>query len=331
MDTFRHQPPGSILGVAFEETCIRFIQTSRSHGAGGAVCCGVAEVEPIRTEGAGLWAVRAGERLRQAMSAAGITATSAVAALPLRQLTFQTISMAPMPAAAMAEAVRWQAAQVLAQRPEDLCTDFHSISVGGVPSGQATVMAVSIASQDVERAVGALRHAGLEVRAIDAWPYVIARCLDPLDPRTGTPASCLIVGLCGPVRIVCLLRSRDVWFIRCVIGRAEELRSQPEESCISAPEVVAHEVALIAHHLAETLPDGTVPTIGGIIGAGEHEAEYLESLRSAVAIPFLRCADLISAPCRSALRSCISLSDADRWLPSLGLSLYEGDSAGVAA
>lgn len=318
------------VGVAIGEDSVTFAALDCAGAEPLQVRCGEIPLERMMAGGAELWAARAGERLRQALLTAGITARRAVVALPLRQLRFQTLAIPKARDEEFARLVRMEAASAMGLKPHEVTTAFHPVLRGAGNASFVDVLAVSATTDDADRAVKLVRHAAVTVEAIDAWPHAMGRAMHAAPGGWGAPKPRLIIGLSGASRITCLLDAAGrPDFVRAANCRSEELLeiatddSPGARNVLPAPGVIARDAALTMHHLTDTLSDEARPAVACVMGAGPLEQSYMEALRALVPIPVVPWCDLLNPQLREALSASCPSATMHRWTLPTGLALYD--------
>ncbi|MEX2673755.1 MAG: pilus assembly protein PilM [Phycisphaeraceae bacterium] len=171
------------------------------------------------------WPSAATAALRQALGDHAFSGRQVVSCLPIEQMRYRHLRLAPMPDAELAAAVRYRTAQELNWSVEQLCVDYFDVGeVLDAGKRRHEVIAVAAAQQDVEAHAAMLHAAGCTLTALDADAGALARCLSPMastaDGDACRPRFIIEMGSSGSALIV--VHQGLPRFIRTIdIGRRE--------------------------------------------------------------------------------------------------------------
>lgn len=133
------------------------------------------------------------DNIIRCMRAAGFAGKDVVVSLPVGDVTYRKISVAPMPEDDLKAAIQWQAARELNQQRENLCTDYCIIRNAESYTGKCQDVLACIADrQTIDSYVNVLLQAGLNPVAVDLVPAAYARCLS-LQPEMGEGAGRVVL------------------------------------------------------------------------------------------------------------------------------------------
>lgn len=337
------------IGCFFDDDSVRLIQLKPTRNGPPSVvqsACRFTEQATAASHEARL------DALKQAVSHGDFVGRRAVTCMPADQATYQRLRLPVMPRSELSEAVHWQLARDLSCHPDALCTASYDIGeVSTAKNKYLEVISVAVKMADIEAHVAILNEAGLIVDAVDTRPAALARCLGDHQSSEHARSALLVVEFHPARTILLVFRDGRPCFVRSVAGGLKQINTHVTQqlglsdaaddnqrsiepggdertqdafqvAARAGVRVIANELLMCTHYLAEFGHGEFQPHRGTVIGAGHLNELLVQELNGAAEIefrPFEHC-------CVPAIRDVKLVLDGDTtlddWLPPVGLSLY---------
>lgn len=355
--TLFQSPKSTPLGCSLHDNGLRLMQCRPTRKGTREAITHFSSHPLVDPRDLGTWKPMLVAALQEALQTGRFTSREVVISLPTSLMVYRRMRMASMPTTEMTSAVRWRAARDLGAGVGELRTGFYMVNSSSQCAESChEVIVVTSRNHHINQCVEAFTAAGLHVLAVDAPAGALMRALS-LDSRETSPSLVIDIGISSSTVMVmqqgqpCYIRTIPNGKCQIVQQAATRLgldatghadlwdilnRGQEGHPCEATPHQtlaqlasqhaseLSHEARLCTQYLRNLDNGEHQPIRGCVLGAGQHENLYMDTLRKASGVPFVCLKEMLDPGVYDLLASEAGDVHPEAWLTAFGLVQHPG-------